>query len=89
MAKVIKTREDFINENYYEGSSTMVPGQGVGPGLFPHATRITEKDSVQQGANGIKQDPDYENLAKMTHATYEGRPQLGDIVEDVNRDCPY
>lgn len=88
MSKVIKNREDWINENYYEASSTAVPGQGVGAGLFPGHS-ITEKDVPQQGANGVKQDPDYENLARMTHATYEGRPQLGDIVQDMNKDCPY
>ena len=91
MAKVIKDREDFINENYYEASSTMVPGQGVGPGLFSTVggARVTEKNVPQDGPNGVKSDPDYVDLARNTHANYNGEIQLGDIVEDVNPDCPY
>ena len=87
MKKVIKNREDFINENYYETSSTMVPGQGVGAGLFPGHS-ITEKDVPQEGANGVKSDPDYRDPSQDTHATYGNAPQLGDMVEDVNPDCP-
>ena len=56
MAKVIKDREDFVNENYYETSSTMVPGAGVGAGLFNGASGVTEKDVPQMGANGISND---------------------------------
>jgi len=91
MAKVIKDREDFINENYYETSSTVVPGQGVGPGLFHTvgSARVTEKNVPQEGANGVKSDPDYTDPARNTHATFEGGIQLGDIVEDINPECPY
>jgi len=91
MAKVIKDREDFINENYYEASPTMVAGQGVGPGLFSTVgtSRVTEKNIPQEGANGVQSDPDYTNPARNTHATYEGGIQLGDIVEDINPECPY
>jgi hypothetical protein len=93
MSKVIKDREDFINENYYEASNTAVPGAGVGPGLFPGAAansrNLHEKDVPQTGANGVVSDPDYRDPAEYTHAKYaEGRPQLGDMVEDVNPDCP-
>lgn len=91
MAKVIKDREDFINENYYEASSTMVPGQGVGPGLFSTVggAKVTEKNVPQDGPNGVKSDPDYVDLARNTHANYNGEIQLGDIVEDVCGECPY
>ena len=103
MAKVIKDREDFVNENYYEASSTAVPGAGVGPGLFPGAAanpeffsvsqpknKIEEKDVPQIGANGIANDPDYVPPAQYTHAKYaNGTIQLGDIAEDVNPDCKF
>ena len=98
MAKVIKDREDFVNENYYESSPTAVPGAGVGPGLFPGAAanpeffstsdpqNILEKDVPQTGANGISRDPDYKEPAQNTHAI-ASPPQLGDIVEDINPEC--
>lgn len=98
MKKVIKNREDFVNENYYESSSTMVPGAGVGPGLFPGAAanpeffstsdpqNIVEKDVPQIGANGVDRDPDYRPPSQYTHA--KGiPPHLGDIVEDINKEC--
>lgn len=89
MAKVIKNREDFLNENYYESSTTSVPGAGVGAGLFNNATGVTEKDVPQIGANGVSEDPDYKDPSEYTHAKYApGTPQLGDMVEDVNPDCP-
>jgi len=34
MAKDIKKFDDFLNEMYYETSSTVVPGAGVNPGTF-------------------------------------------------------
>lgn len=89
MKKIVKSREDFVNENYYESSPTAVPGAGVGAGLFAAPTRITEKNRPQQGANGIKSDPDYAPPAPNTHAVYLGQSQLGDIVEDVNKECAY
>jgi len=89
MKNVIKDREDFINENYYETSTTVVPGQGVGAGLFNNATGVTEKNIPQEGANGVKSDPDYADPSRNTHATYEGSIQLGDIVEDINPECPH
>jgi hypothetical protein len=101
MKKVIKSREDFVNENYYESSSTMVPGAGVGAGLFPGAAatpgffsttspkNITEKNVPQDGANGVKSDPDYVPPAQNTHAVYQGQIQLGDIVEDIDKSCKY
>ena len=98
MKKVIKNREDFVNENYYESSPTMVPGAGVGPGLFPGAAanpeffstsdpqNIVEKDVPQIGANGVDRDPDYRPPSQYTHA--KGiPPHLGDIVEDINKEC--
>jgi len=89
MKKVIKNREDFVNENYYESSSTMVAGAGVGPGLFAAPSRITEKNVPQDGANGLKSDPDYVPIAQNTHAVYQGQIQLGDVVEDVDKKCKY
>jgi hypothetical protein len=91
MAKVIKDREDFINENYYEASSTVVPGQGVGPGLFSTvgSATVTEKNVPQEGANGVKSDPDYTDLSRNNHANYNGQIQLGDMVENVDPECPY
>ena len=86
MAKVIKDREDFVNENYYEHSSTMVPGAGVGAGLFNNATGITEKDVPQMGANGVTNDPDYRKPSQNTHAI-ASPPQIGDIVECTDKDC--
>ena len=98
MAKVIKDREDFVNENYYESSPTMVPGAGVGPGLFPGAAanpelfstsdpqNILEKDIPQTGANGISRDPDYKEPAQNTHAI-ASPPQIGDIVECTDKEC--
>ncbi len=101
MSKVIKNREDFINENYYEKSSTAVPGAGVNAGTFPGAAanpeffsvsnpqNLHEKDVPQTGANGIVEDPDYKDPSEYTHAKYSAaRPQLGDMVEDVNPECP-
>ena len=97
MSKVIKNREDFINENYYEKSSTAVPGAGVNPGTFPGAAanpeffsvsnpqNILEKDVPQMGANGLKNDPDYLPPSQNTHAL-SSPPQIGDIVEDINPD---
>lgn len=89
MKKIVKSREDFVNENYYESSPTAVPGAGVGAGLFAAPTRITEKNRPQQGANGIKSDPDYAPPAPNTHAVYLGQIQLGDIVEDIDKSCKY
>lgn len=89
MKKVIKSRENFVNENYYESSSTMVPGAGVGAGLFAAPTRITEKNVPQKGANGVKSDPDYVPPAQNTHAVYQGQIQLGDVVEDIDKSCKY
>jgi len=98
MAKVIKDREDFVNENYYESSSTMVPGAGVGPGLFPGSAanptffstsnpqNITEKDVPQIGANGVSNDPDYRPPSQNTHAI-SSPPQIGDIVECTDKEC--
>ena len=103
MAKVIKNRDEFVNENYYETSSTVVPGAGVNPGTFPGAmsspeffsvsdprNKIEEKDVPQIGANGIANDPDYVPPSQYTHAKYDPLTiQLGDIAEDVNPDCKF
>ena len=86
MAKVIKDREDFVNENYYETSSTMVPGAGVGAGLFNGASGVTEKDVTQMGANGISNDPDYRPPSQNTHAV-ASHPHIGDIVECTDKEC--
>ncbi len=51
MSKVIKNREDFINENYYEKSSTAVPGAGVNAGTFPGAAANPEFFSVSNPQN--------------------------------------
>ena len=89
MTKVTKKFDEFISENYYEGSPTQVPGQGVSPGLF-HTVGINEKDVPQKGANGEKPDPDYAPPSQNTHAEYtKGQIQLGDMVEDVNPECKF
>ena len=93
MAKEIKKFDNFLNENYYETSSTVVPGQGVGPGLFHTVgganvkTDLMETDVPQIGANGISPDPDYAPPSQNTHAEWMGQIQLSDIVEDVNAEC--
>lgn len=86
--------------SYYETSSTVVPGAGVNPGTFPgghgpqffnmqNPKNITEKNVPQEGANGIAQDPDYVPPSQNTHAEWDGRIQLGDVVEDINPECKF
>jgi len=90
MAKEIKKFDNFLDENYYETSSTVVPGQGVGAGLFHTVgNAVVEADVPQIGANGITPDPDYVAPSEETHATWQGQIQLADIVEDVDPKCNY
>jgi hypothetical protein len=95
MAKEIKKFDNFLNENYYESSPTMVPGQGVGAGLFHTVGSanvkqdLYEKGQEQDGPRGESPDPDYTLPAEATHATWMGQIALGDVVEDVNPECKY
>ena len=95
MSKEIKKYDDFVNENYYETSPTVVPGAGVGAGLFHNVggakvkQDLYEKDVPQIGANGMANDPDYVPPAQNTHATWMGQIALGDVVEDVNPECKH
>jgi len=95
MSKEIKKYDNFINENYYETSSTVVPGAGVGAGLFHNVggakvkQGLYEKDVPQIGANGIANDPDYVSPSQNTHATWMGQIALADMVEDVNPQCKF